>query len=67
MGYYDDLPVMTAAQAGSYLGIGHGQIIALIKDGTIPALNVSKARRPVWRVRREDLDALFVTQKSDEK
>lgn len=68
MSDFSDVPaVMTAAQAGGYLGVAHVQVLELIKQGRIPAFNCSKAKRPSWRIRRSDLDALFTVQTLEEK
>lgn len=61
---YEDQEVLTLSQAGVYLECGTARIIALIKEGRIPAADVGKAngRGVEWRVRRADLDALFIVR-----
>lgn len=52
--------MLTTAQVGDRLQITPDQVVALINKKKLPATDVSVGRRPLWRVRPEDVEA-FIT------
>ena len=61
-------PVMKAADAAAYLQICPRTLRRLAKAGKIPRYNIrgdGVPGRPMWRYRREDLDAYLLSTQSD--
>ena len=47
--------MLTAAEAGQALGLGHRTILKYIAEGHLPAIKQRKGLRYSWRIKKDDL------------
>lgn len=56
--------LLTLSEVADVLAVSRTTVVRMIRDHVLPAVNVSSAKLPRWRVERSALDAFVATRRT---